>query len=113
MQNNRVWERACGLIRTVVEGVRFDDTATAIVVSVRPVRGRGVVVDGAAVDHRAMTPATAGDVGGLSMRARPKCLSRLMLPESGAAPMDRLFWLFVEPIGINTDLPPLRMILSV
>ena len=36
MQNNRVWERACGLIRTVVEGVRFDDTATAIVVSVRP-----------------------------------------------------------------------------
>ncbi len=76
-------------------------------------RGRGVVVDGAAVDHRAMTPATAGDVGGLSMRARPKCLSRLMLQESGAAPMDRLFWLFVEPIGINTDLPPLRMILSV
>ena len=37
MQNNRVWERACGLDRTVVEGVRFDETADAIIVSVRPV----------------------------------------------------------------------------
>jgi len=36
VQNNRVWERACGLIRTVVEGVRFDDKADAIIVSVRP-----------------------------------------------------------------------------
>ncbi len=43
MQSNRVWERACGLARTVVEEVRFDDTADAIVVSVRPnakARGR-------------------------------------------------------------------------
>ncbi len=39
MQNNRVWQRACGLTRTVVEGVRFDDTAEAIVVSVRPNAG--------------------------------------------------------------------------
>jgi len=36
VQNNRVWERACGLIRTVVEGVRFDDKTDAIIVSVRP-----------------------------------------------------------------------------
>ena len=36
MQNNRVWERACGLVRTVVEGVRFDEAGEAIVVSVRP-----------------------------------------------------------------------------
>ena len=36
MQNNRVWERACGLTGTVVEGVRFDDAADAIVVSARP-----------------------------------------------------------------------------
>ena len=36
MQSNRVWERACGLERTVVEGVRFDETADAIVVSARP-----------------------------------------------------------------------------
>ena len=35
MQNNRVWQRACGLDRTVVEGVRFDEAADAIVVSVR------------------------------------------------------------------------------
>ncbi len=36
MRNNRVWERACGLKRTVVEGVRYDETADAIVVSARP-----------------------------------------------------------------------------
>lgn len=36
MQNNRVWERACGLKRTVVEGVRYDETSEAIVVSARP-----------------------------------------------------------------------------
>ena len=36
MQNNSVWGRACGLTRTVVEGVRFDETTEAIVVSVRP-----------------------------------------------------------------------------
>ena len=37
MRNKSVWERACGLTRTVVEGVEFDDDADAIVVSVRPV----------------------------------------------------------------------------
>jgi len=36
VQNNRVWERACGLKRTVVEGVRYDEPADAIVVSARP-----------------------------------------------------------------------------
>ncbi len=36
MQNSSVWGRACGLTRTVVEGVRFDGVADAIVVSVRP-----------------------------------------------------------------------------
>ncbi len=36
MQNNRVWQRACGLTRTVVEGVHVDANADAIVVSVRP-----------------------------------------------------------------------------
>ncbi len=42
MQNNRVWQRACGLTRTVVEGVRFDEAADAIVVSARPnARARG------------------------------------------------------------------------
>ena len=44
MQNNRVWERACGLDRTVVEGVRFEEAGDTIVVSVRPdarARGRG------------------------------------------------------------------------
>ena len=42
MQNNGVWERACGLNRTVVEGVRFDEAGDAIIVSVRPdARARG------------------------------------------------------------------------
>ena len=43
MRNKSVWERACGLTRTVVESVAFDDVVDAIVVSVRPVaksRGR-------------------------------------------------------------------------
>lgn len=43
MQNRRVWERACGLTRTVVEAVVFDDVAEAVVVAVRPnakARGR-------------------------------------------------------------------------
>lgn len=43
MRNKSVWEHACGLARTVVEGVEFDELAQAIVVSVRPVakaRGR-------------------------------------------------------------------------
>ena len=35
MQNNRVWQRACGLVRTVVEGVRFDEAGDAVIVSVR------------------------------------------------------------------------------
>ena len=36
MQINSVWGRACGLTRSVVEGVHFDDTHDAVVVSVRP-----------------------------------------------------------------------------
>ena len=38
MRNTRVWERACGLTRTVVEAVGYDEAAGAIVVSVRPER---------------------------------------------------------------------------
>ena len=42
MRNKSVWERACGLTETVVEGLEFDDTADAVVVSVRPTaRARG------------------------------------------------------------------------
>ncbi len=36
MRQSSVWERACGLTRSVVEGVEFDDTAGAVVVSARP-----------------------------------------------------------------------------
>jgi transposase len=42
VRNKSVWERACGLTRTVVEDVRFDEIAQAVVVSVRPTsRARG------------------------------------------------------------------------
>jgi len=37
VRNSSVWERACGLTRTVIEDVDFDDAADAIVVAVRPV----------------------------------------------------------------------------
>jgi transposase len=43
VRNKSVWERACGLTETVVEGVEFNDDADAIMVSVRPAakaRGR-------------------------------------------------------------------------
>ena len=43
MLNTKVWQKVCGLTRTVVEGVRVDDTDESIVVSVRPnakARGR-------------------------------------------------------------------------
>ena len=43
MRNKSVWERACGLTRTIVESVDFDEGAAAVVVAVRPVakaRGR-------------------------------------------------------------------------
>lgn len=36
MRERSVWLQACGLTRTVVEGVDFDETAEAVVVSVRP-----------------------------------------------------------------------------
>jgi len=36
VRQSSVWERACGLTRTVVEAVGYDDVAAAIVVSVRP-----------------------------------------------------------------------------
>jgi len=37
VRNKSVWELACGLTRTVVEAVEFDEGAQAVVVSVRPV----------------------------------------------------------------------------
>ena len=36
MRERSVWERACGLTRTVVEGVDFDEATGAVIVSVRP-----------------------------------------------------------------------------
>jgi hypothetical protein len=73
VQNNRVWEPACGLTATVVEGVRFDEAADAIVVSARSNARGAVVADGAAVDHPVMTEGLVGHVGELStLTPRPK-----------------------------------------
>lgn len=36
MRERSVWQRACGLTRSVVEGVDFDDDLEAVIVSVRP-----------------------------------------------------------------------------
>ena len=36
MRERSVWRRACGLTRTVVEGVDFDDEIGAVIVTVRP-----------------------------------------------------------------------------
>ena len=73
MQNNRVWQRAYGLTATVVEGVRFDDTADAIVVSARSNARGAADADGAAVDHPVMTEGLVGHVGELStLTPRPK-----------------------------------------
>ena len=42
MRERSVWRRACGLTRTVVEAVDFDDDVEAVIVSVRPAaRARG------------------------------------------------------------------------
>ena len=86
MRNKSVWERACGLTRTVVEGVDFDDDAHAIVVSVRPAaprRGVGAVV--AVVAHRVMTSVRVVVGGGRWIWARRKCSSRRTRHGFGAA----------------------------
>ena len=77
MQNNSVWERACGLTVTVVEGVRFDEAADAIVASARPNAGHAADADGAAIDHLVMTEGLVGNAGELSMQTpRPKLTHR-------------------------------------
>jgi hypothetical protein len=55
VRNSRVWERACGLTRTVVEGVEFDDEARAVVCRYGPSRARGTDVGVAIVVHRVTT----------------------------------------------------------
>ncbi len=88
MRNRSVWERACGLTRTVVEGVDFDDDAQAIVVSVRPVaRERDIGVVGVVVAHRVTTWARVGVDGGRWISARRKCSSKPTRPGFGAARM--------------------------
>ena len=77
MQNNREWERACGLTATVVEGVRFDEAADAIVASARPNAGHAADADGAAVDHLVMAEGLVGNVGELStLTPKPKMTHR-------------------------------------
>ena len=85
MRNKSVWEHACGLTRTVVERVEFDEGADAIVVSVRPVararNGAGI----ASAVRRVMTLATVVAGGARWISGQRKCSSRRTRPGSGAA----------------------------
>ena len=77
MRNKSVWERTCGLTRTVVEDVRFDDDARAVVVAVRPVAVRGVVAVVVVVVHRATTTVRVAGDGEHWISARRRSSSRL------------------------------------
>ena len=93
MLNTKVWERACGLARTVVEGVRVDDTDGSIVVSVRPnAKARGRCGRCRSDGRLAMTTAMGGVGGGRWMRARRRCSSKPTHHESGVARMGRPWW---------------------
>ncbi len=77
MRNKSVWERACGLTRTVVEGVDFDDDAQrdrGVGAARRARRGIGAV--GAVVVRRVTTSVTVVGGGGRWISARRKCSSR-------------------------------------
>ena len=87
MRNKSVWEHACGLTSTVVEGVEFDDGADAIVVSVRPVARAAVVAVVVVVDHRVMTAVRVGVGGERWIWARRRCSSRRPRRECGAVTM--------------------------
>jgi hypothetical protein len=90
VQNNSVWERACGLTATVVEGVFVSmRRPTRVWCRLVLMPGHVVGVVGVAVDHRAMTAVMAGVVGGLWMRARPECSLRPTLPEFSVEPTVR------------------------
>jgi hypothetical protein len=90
VQNNSVWERACGLTATVVEGVFVSmRRPTRVWCRLVLMPGHVVGVVGVAVDHRAMTAVMAGVVGGLWMRARPERLSKRMPSGFNVGPMVR------------------------
>ena len=76
MRNKSVWERACGLTRTVVEGVDFDEGADAIVVSVRPVARARSRCGRVVVGRRVTTLVMVVGGGGRWIWARRKCSSR-------------------------------------
>ena len=87
MRDKSVWERACGLSRTVVESVDFDEVAEAVVVAVRPVARARVGAACVGVARRAMTLVTAVGGGGRWIRVRRKCSLRRSRPGFGAVPM--------------------------
>ena len=77
MRNKSVWERACGLTRTVVEGVDFDerrgrDRGVGAAGRARRGIGAGIVV----VGRRVTTLVTVVGGGGRWIWARRKCSSR-------------------------------------
>ena len=73
MRNRIVWQRACGLKRTVMEGIGFDQDSEAVIVSVRPSSKARAAVDIAGSALPAMTMARAGGGGGPSISGRRGC----------------------------------------
>ena len=88
MRNKSVWERACGLTRTVVEGVDFDERRgrdRGVGAAGRARRGVGAVV--VVVVHRVTTLVTVVGGGGRWIWARRKCSSRRTRRGFGVATM--------------------------
>ena len=84
MRNKSVWERACGLTRTIVEGVDFDEHASPSWSRCGRPRRRGTGADVAINGHRVMTLVRVVDGGGRWISGRRKCSSKGMRPEFSA-----------------------------
>lgn len=73
MRNARVWQGVLGLVRTVLEGVSFDEDEGAVVAEVRPRKGARCGADGVDVGRRGSTGARAGADGGRWTWGRCRC----------------------------------------
>ena len=88
MRNKSVWERACGLTRTVVEGVDFDeDGGRDCGVGAAGSAGSGSLRSVRSTAHRVMTSVKVGVGGERWIWARRRCSSKRTRRECGAVIM--------------------------
>ena len=87
MRNRSVWERACGLSRTVVEGVWFDEARVRSWCRCGRSPRRGVVAVVVVVVHRVTTMVRVAVDGERWISARRRSFSRLTLREFDAVLM--------------------------